>query len=162
MNGLSLVAKEIAKRSQALESAATGDFEALITSTAKKALVSVTDISGLTRGKVREVSTPRPKESVAYFDRPEPSQVQSQSESINDNVVVEEKVFEVNKVSCDKEVSALERDGECEDRNLEDKSNAGGEQAAAAGATTETAMEAKRRKPRERRVPSTPFSRALG
>ncbi|CAK7348565.1 unnamed protein product [Dovyalis caffra] len=166
--GLSLVAKEIAKRSKALES---GDFETLITSTVKKALVSATDLSGLTKGKVREFSPPRPKESVAYFNNSpdvaaEPTPAESQlpisdggnESSANDSVVtpsvsVEDKILEENRISKE-EIGGLDRDN---------KGNAdGGEVAVAPAETVVAPPEVKRRKPRERRVPSTPFSRALG
>ncbi|XP_012083035.1 protein ABC transporter 1, mitochondrial isoform X2 [Jatropha curcas] len=176
VNGLSLVAKEIAKSSPALENAAaTGDFQTLITSASKKALVFVTDVSGLTKGKVREFSPPRPKESVVFFDHSaevvENSSVQplTINDSVNNNIAnhhndndvvgdVEPKASEDNQVSTNT-VGGSEKDGlqrECEDRNSEDKGNAG------SGEMVAAATELKRRKPRERRVPSTPFTRALG
>lgn len=180
VNGISLVAKEIAKRSQETAAASTGDFQTLITSAAKKALVSITDVSGVTKGKVRQYSPPRPKESVVYFDHSaevaEPSSVQPDSIADtgnnnidNDNDVVVE-VVEHIKVSEDDQVSrntvaGLEKDDlqeECEDGKPEDKGNAGGGEMAAAAPMAVKATELKRRKPRERRVPSTPFSRALG
>ncbi|EEF47143.1 protein ABC transporter 1, mitochondrial [Ricinus communis] len=170
VNGLSLVAKEVAKRSKSLDAAATGDFQTLFTSTAKKAIVSVTDLSGLTKGNVREFTPPKPKESVVFFDHsddvPEPSPVQSSSINVVENnntakidtAVVEEKVLydhdNINQDSKD-EVADLEK--ECEDR-----SNPGGEEMAAAAVAAAPMTEVKRRKPRERRVPSTPFTRALG
>ncbi|KAJ9187966.1 hypothetical protein P3X46_003373 [Hevea brasiliensis] len=165
ISGLSLVAKEIARRSQTLERPAGDNFQTLITYAAKKALVSVTDVSGLTKGKVREFSPPKPKESVVYFDHsadlaePRPVQPHSVADTGNSNVVagevVDENVSEDNQVSRN-ELGDLEKDG-FQTRNREDKRNAGSGEVAPAVAT-----ELKRRKPRERKVPSTPFSRALG
>ncbi|XP_038682776.1 protein ABC transporter 1, mitochondrial-like [Tripterygium wilfordii] len=165
VNGISLIAKEIAKRSETLENARKGDFETLITSSLKKAVVSATDLSGLTRGKVREFSSPKPKESVVYFGHSagaaEPRPVQEQSISYNEvingnNVVMEEKVVDSPQIST-YEIGDLASDGGVEEResqNLETTSSAGGGQLAAAPV--------KRRKPRERKVPTTPFTRALG
>ncbi|KAF2324978.1 hypothetical protein GH714_022052 [Hevea brasiliensis] len=165
ISGLSLVAKEIARRSQTLERPAGDNFQTLITYAAKKALVSVTDVSGLTKGKVREFSPPKPKESVVYFDHsadlaePRPVQPHSVADTGNSNVVagevVDENVSEDNQVSRN-ELGDLEKDG-FQTRNREDKRNAGSGEVAPAVPT-----ELKRRKPRERKVPSTPFSRALG
>ncbi|XWS46361.1 hypothetical protein CRYUN_Cryun14cG0058600 [Craigia yunnanensis] len=50
VDGLSLVAREIAKRSQTIENAKNGDLETLIVSSLKSALVSATDLTGLTKG----------------------------------------------------------------------------------------------------------------
>ncbi|XP_065859921.1 protein ABC transporter 1, mitochondrial [Euphorbia lathyris] len=179
VNGLSLIAKEIAKASPALQTAASADFQTLITSSAKKALVSLTDLSGLTSGNVREFSPPRPKESVVFFnnsdDVAQPGPVQPLSESIGGNddvsnhsdpaaaVVVEEKVSEHNQVSSDEFVElekyAVQR--VCEAREFDDKGDvSGGEMTIQV--PTPAVSELKRRKLRERRVPSTPFSRALG
>ncbi|XP_050236881.1 protein ABC transporter 1, mitochondrial [Mercurialis annua] len=169
-NGLSLVAKEIAKRSgKSLDTAAaTGDFQTLITSTAKKAITSVTDISGLTKGNVREFSPPtRPKESVVYFDSQitdpeEPGPVQSQSVNVKEN--------NSNTTGDDANPAVAEDiNGEIQvpineivgvEKQFEVGGNAGdgGEIAAAAPPV----IELKRRKSRVRSVPSTPFSRAIG
>ncbi|XP_022757698.1 protein ABC transporter 1, mitochondrial isoform X1 [Durio zibethinus] len=170
VNGLSLIGKEIAKRSQTIENAKNDDFETLIASSLKKALVSVTDLTGLTKGKVREFSKPKPKESVVYFNsnndgggednvnsfssdvagaRPTIGETISCGKAVisNDHRILEEKV--VN--------DGLER--ECES-NLDNKSDVdGGEVAPMA---VEAPVAVKRRRPRERKVPATPFSRAFG
>ncbi|KAH7578166.1 hypothetical protein JRO89_XS01G0348000 [Xanthoceras sorbifolium] len=181
VNGLSLVAKEIAKRSQVVETARTsGDLETLITSSVKKALVSATDIAGLTKGTVRELSNPKPKESVVYFHdsadvaEPQPplQQQQQQQEQPSDDKdrVVDQSASTVTDTSSDSDKSAdrvleaevlnaspvnanLER--ECESNNLSDNVNVD------VGREVTVAPE-KRRKPRERKVPSTPISRMLG
>ncbi|KAF9687993.1 hypothetical protein SADUNF_Sadunf02G0150900 [Salix dunnii] len=177
VTGLSLVAKEIAKRSKTLE---TGDFETLIASTAKKLVVSATDLSGLTKGKVREFSPTRRNGSVAYFNNSpdlvaEPTPAESllpigdsgNESSASDGVVtpsvsVQDKVLEEDRIS-KKEIGDLDRDNE-------GIAGAGG--AALSPAETVAAVSPeeivaaapvlKRRKPRERRVPSSPFTRALG
>lgn len=168
LSGISLVAKEIAKRSKALE---TGDFETLIASTAKKALVSATDLSGLTKGKVREFSPPRLNGSVAYFNNspdlaaestPAESQLpigdNGKESSASDGVVTpsvsfQDKILEEKRISKE-EIGDLDRDN---------KGHAGaGEVAVAPAETVAPPPVVKRRKPRERRVPSSPFTRALG
>lgn len=168
LSGISLVAKEIAKRSKALE---TGDFETLIASTAKKALVSATDLSGLTKGKVREFSPPRLNGSVAYFNNspdlaaestPAESQLSigdnGKESSASDGVVTpsvsfQDKILEEKRISKE-EIGDLDRDN---------KGHAGaGEVAVAPAETVAAPPVVKRRKPRERRVPSSPFTRALG
>lgn len=168
LSGISLVAKEIAKRSKALE---TGDFETLIASTAKKALVSATDLSGLTKGKVREFSPPRLNGSLAYFNNspdlaaestPAESQLpigdNGKESSASDGVVTpsvsfQDKILEEKRISKE-EIGDLDRDN---------KGHAGaGEVAVAPAETVAAPPVVKRRKPRERRVPSSPFTRALG
>ncbi|GKV23352.1 hypothetical protein SLEP1_g33087 [Rubroshorea leprosula] len=187
VHGVSLIAKEIAKRSQAIESARNGDLETLVTSSLKKALVSATDLSGLTKGKVREFSSPRPKESVVYFDDstadrdPDSSSATASLQSpvqeqlvnvreINGNdsskiqSIVEEKVENVDQrgeLSGNLENVGLVRENEL---NSEDKCNGGGGGGRATGAETAppVAITTKRRRPREVKVPATPFSRAFG
>ncbi|KAI9181088.1 hypothetical protein LWI28_011329 [Acer negundo] len=188
VNGLSLVAKEIVKRSQVVESARTGDFETLITSSVKKALVSATDISGLTKGTVRELSNPKPKESIVYFHdaadvaaeepKPPPQQQQQQQQQQQeqpsddkDRVVVQsasivrgvssdaeksaERILEAEALDSSLENKILQR--ECESDNLGDNVYVDVGREAAVSPLTE-----KRRRPRERKVPSTPISRLLG
>ncbi|CAN1236487.1 Protein ABC transporter 1, mitochondrial [Linum grandiflorum] len=167
LDGVSLVAKEIVDASSSKV-----DFESLIASTARKALLAATDLSGLTRGKRRQFSAPRPKESVVYFDR---SNSAADSDPSGDRadadptVVVAEKVSEDNNVVENHGVSVevkSELPSGIKDRNLEEIGNVVGEEvsapATAAGRTGATTAELKRRKLRERKVPSTSFSRALG
>ena len=62
--GASIVAREAARRSRAIEAATSGD----ITGTLKAAILTATDLVGLTSGTVREVSPPaRNESSVVYF-----------------------------------------------------------------------------------------------
>lgn len=178
VNGLSLVAKEIAKRSPVIETARNGDIEALIRSTAKQALVSATDLSGLTKGKVRNFSRPRPRESVVYFDRSAEAAQSSgdleQKPPIGDDREVDNAdVVRANDPgsqnladsNADETGSSLE---ELDDQGVseENKSRSLAEEVNAVdvggGEMVVPPPPAKRRKPRERRVPTTSFSRALG
>ncbi|XP_044492305.1 protein ABC transporter 1, mitochondrial-like isoform X1 [Mangifera indica] len=167
-NGVSLVVKEIANRSQAIESARAGDFETLITSSLKKAIVTATDISGLTKGTVREVSNPKTKESVVFFNNDTdvsdttPAQ---QLRSDENECGVDENVSSTGGLSSDSVKSEsevveypVENEGsviECNSNNIGPKTNAD------VGVAVQVAPE-KRRRPRERKVPSTPFSRLIG
>ncbi|XWS76752.1 hypothetical protein CRYUN_Cryun01aG0204700 [Craigia yunnanensis] len=169
VNGLSLIAKEIAKRSQTIDSAKNGDLETLIASSVKNALVSVTDLAGLTKGKVREFSKPWPNESVVYFNSSNDGCKANVNSSSNDVARASPNLDEP--INCDKGVisndqpvleekvvnDGLER--ECES-NLVNKHNADGGEVAAMAA--EAPVPVKRRRPRERKVPTTPFSRAFG
>lgn len=184
MSGLSLVAKEIARRSELLETARKGDVEAFTRSAARAALVTATDIAGLTKGKVREHSAKsRPKESVVYFDHrpavdnPGPSLNEEPTSSVNpDNTGNTVEI--VGAVVSDSHNSAA-GDGigvgseeklitespaiELESQSLPPEENVNlGDGSGDGGATALPLPPVKRRKPRERRVPSTPFTRALG
>ncbi|CAI0470131.1 unnamed protein product [Linum tenue] len=169
LDGVSLVAKEIAKRSPALEAASKGDYQTLIVSTARKALLAATDLSGLTRGKVRQVSTPRPKESVVYFDQSNvtadsiPVQAQPLSDddpaaAVDDGIARDGVNVEVG--------NALPLEIEARDQEkvdfVDEVVAAPAVPAPAPASDGATMTVQKKRKLRERRVPSTPFSRALG
>lgn len=138
VTGLSLIAKEAVKRSEVLDSARAGDFETLVSSAVKKVIVTVTDASGLTKGKVREFSIP-----VAANASDEDSNAATSTPHISENAIEQEQVSNpeiVQDFNAQQSVSASESDDSS--RNLD--------------------VVVKRRKPRERRVPSTPFSRAIG
>ncbi|AEE82058.1 putative ABC transporter [Arabidopsis thaliana] len=171
VNGVSLVAKEIYNQSPELQRARNGDLEGLITSSGKKALVAATDLVGLTSGKLRELSIRRSKEpSVVYFDEGDNK----------DNVVATPEVRSVNTKPSEKivdskvlrnefsdEVKNSNREGEIKVSGVE----AGeiiGVRAVESGTVTEASSPSevvppvKRRRPRERKVPSTPMARAYG
>lgn len=167
VNGLSLVAKETANRSQTVQTARTGDVETLIISSIKKVVVTATDIAGLTKGTVRELSNPRPKESVVYFhesvDVAEPSPPKEQP--INDKDRVADQSASISsQVSSDAEKSEetgidsspANLETERESNSLSENVNVGVQIEAA------VAPPQRRRKPRERKVPSTPISRLIG
>lgn len=167
VNGVSLIAKEFVKDSQAFEAAKNGDLQNLV----KKAVVSATDLSGLTKGRVRHLPNPSSSssssklDSVVYFDATntadnsssDPTQHHQQKQEevpsvidsdgiTNDNGNVREASASASSVAEDLDV----RDGlvkECEPHKEDAKVEV---------------VPFKRRKPRERRVPTTPFSRALG
>lgn len=161
VNGVSLIAKEFVKDSQAFEAAKNGDIQNLI----KKAVVSATDLSGLTKGRVRHLPNPTSSsklDSVVYFDTTsdnsssDPTQHQQKQEEVpsvidSDGISITNDNGNVREASASSVAEDLDvRDGlvkECEP-HMED-------------AKVEV-VPFKRRKPRERRVPTTPFSRALG
>ncbi|OMO64159.1 hypothetical protein CCACVL1_22005 [Corchorus capsularis] len=170
VNGLSLVAKEIVKRSQTINSAKNGDLETLIGSSLKTALVSATDLTGLTKGKVREFSSPSPKESVVYFNgKNDGDGEDSVNSSLNDAAsagpIVDEPINSDKGVSSSDQLVLNDKvfndglEGERES-NLDNKRDVDGGEVA--GTVAEAPVVIKRRRPRERKVPSTPFSRAFG
>lgn len=164
INGLSLVAKEITKRSQALRTARTGDVETLISSSLKKALVSATEISGLTRGTVREFTNPKPKESIVYFN--DSSDVAQSAPSTDKDGAVDQFAASVRDVSNDGGKLDGENEAKVLESSVEKESLVKEFESIDLGNRVDVDIEreatAKRRRPRERKVPSTPFSRLLG
>ncbi|XP_077218303.1 ABC transporter 1 [Tasmannia lanceolata] len=203
INGVSLIAKEIANRSQAIENARNGNFSALISSSVKKAVVSATDLAGITKGKVREFQNPKLKETVVYFSdhdtisSPEPnckensvviedrtvhsldfgpkdalevSKFEILNEKIEEKVLesenlailsekIEEKVLDSENLRETNAHQNLRETDVVQDQSseiLREKNDIDMRGGAA------VIIPVKRRKPRERRVPSTPFTRALG
>ncbi|RDX73850.1 Protein ABC transporter 1, mitochondrial, partial [Mucuna pruriens] len=154
-NGLSLIANEFAKRSLP---ATTRDFETLI----KKTLVSATDLSGITKGKVRQFPNPSnsthhdatASSSVVFFT----DTTSSQSDSTPITTTTITNVDDVAYSSSD----ANHR--QASDANV----CAAAEEKSEALTSAETvnreapALPLRKRRPRERKVPATPFSRALG
>ncbi|KAL4596376.1 hypothetical protein ACB092_12G160000 [Castanea dentata] len=166
VNGVSLIAKEFVKDSEAFEAAKNGDLQILI----KKAVVSATDLSGLTKGRVRHLPNPTSSsssklDSVVYFDTTtstsdnsssHPTQHhQQKQEEVPSSVVDSDGITNDNGNVREASASAVAedldvRDGlvkQCEPHKEDAKVEV---------------VPFKRRKLRERRVPTTPFSRALG
>ncbi|PRQ45020.1 putative cadmium-transporting ATPase [Rosa chinensis] len=155
--GLSLIAEEFAKRSPTLQSAKNGDFQALL----KNAVVSATDLSGLTKGTLSQFSnapsnptSPTPTankpDSVVYFNHhheppppPQPPQLEQQPPP------------PANNAASSVEVEVLDSRAQ---QPLEPETQSPQPQPQ----PQPPPPPLQRRKPRERRVPSTPFSRALG
>ncbi|XP_010240829.1 PREDICTED: protein ABC transporter 1, mitochondrial [Nelumbo nucifera] len=191
LNGVSLIATEIAKRSQALESAKNGDFEALVSSSAKKFVLSVTDLTGLTKGKIKEFSIPSSKEAVVYFTNPSEfgdsnptkderiivldQEVENSSKfSSNDSGEVRDleipikdiagKKFQPVSSSADTNTDRVPEFENLSGNNSEAKERHTEQSPVRSGIAerAEVGVSSVKRKPRERRVPSTPFSRALG
>ncbi|KAA3475127.1 aarF domain-containing protein kinase 4 [Gossypium australe] len=170
VNGLSLIAREVAKRSQTIEHAKNGDLETLISSSLKNVLVSATDLTGLTKGKVREFSKPRPKDSVVYFNstndgggedvvNSSPNDI-ARASLTNDETVDSDKGISNNGQTIPQE--RIVNDGletECESISDNKRYVDGGEVVKTAAEAT---VPVKRRRPRERKVPATTFSRAFG
>lgn len=160
--GLSLVAEEALSRSPAFRAVKSGDFPALLSS----ALLSAADLAGISKGKVRPFSPPQSKESVVFFADPppiaaadpepavaaaecavEPAPESGREEEVGSDaggLLVEEKV-------------AVAREQE---EGFGVTSVVEGGQSAGDGGVNVAPL--KRRKPLERHVPSTPFTRALG
>ncbi|XP_059625507.1 protein ABC transporter 1, mitochondrial isoform X1 [Cornus florida] len=178
-NGLSLIAKELVKRSQEniLKGAHNGDLQSLITSSLKKALISATDVSGLTRGKLQQFSTPPPpphhhhhhdKESitVVYFADESPTppfqpaeqpslSLSSSSSGSNEGSA---EILNLSQVPSPSSAHKIDLDSAAQKHNGLLSSEYDSQNPPAPPLNPPT----QRRRPRERRVPSTPFSRALG
>ncbi|KAL1833040.1 hypothetical protein ACET3Z_002691 [Daucus carota] len=160
-NGVSLVCREIAARHGG------ADFQTLI----KTAVLSATDITGLTKGNLVRFSPSKPppshsnsKDSVVYFSdvaaappvlqsESEVSATQSSSSSSDDDVAVG------SQLGGEVEFSSVIGDVAVGEAKTVEVSNAAGD--VAVGEAKPVAV-VKKRKLRERKVPSTSFSRALG
>ncbi|CAK9326849.1 unnamed protein product [Citrullus colocynthis] len=163
-NGVSLVARELLRRSQLLDIPRIDNFQTLFSTPLKKLIVSVTDISGLTRGKVRQIPSADPpnRDSVAYFSHPiQPNDIHNPA--ISDLGVAHNQ-------TCVSDSSPLSTNEDTENNlligtepiNASSTTFNGIQEGEAPSGKVEVAPPLRRRKPRERRVPSTPFSRALG
>lgn len=165
VNGVSLIAKEFVKRSPAFQSAKNGDLEALI----KNAIVSATDLSGLTKGTLSQFTNAinttattngndnnKAQASVVYFvheeapssppsaPAPPPPQQQRRQQHEQEEHHQHQQVQHVDQ----QQVEVLDS---VKNENLAQQQP-----------QPQPQQPLQRRKPRERRVPSTPFSRALG
>ncbi|KAF5937233.1 hypothetical protein HYC85_024739 [Camellia sinensis] len=173
VDGLSLLNKEVVKCSRSQN----GDLQYLITSSLKKVILVVTDLSELTTGEVCEFSTPPPPPpspptsssnnskattSVVYFEaaveenQPQtPSPLQPSPSPLPSNVGGKEVPFpEIppplpSNVGCDVKDGLLASEANVA-LNKEEP------------APSPSPPKIRKRRPRERRVPSTPSSRALG
>lgn len=164
VSGVSLVAKELLQRSHLLDISRIHNFQTLLSTPLKKLVVSLTDISGLTRGKVHQFSTADPpnRDSVAYFSHPIQS-THLHSTEISDLGVAHNQ-------TCVSDSSPLSQNEDKENNlvigtepiNASSPTFSGAEAGEAPSGRVEVTPPRKRRTPRERRVPSTPFSRALG
>ncbi|KAF5180376.1 Atypical kinase coq8a protein [Thalictrum thalictroides] len=146
VNGVSLIAKEYAKHSPSLSTAKTGDFETLIYSSVKKA----TDLIGITKDTDTTTNHNGGSEMAEKISTEKIEGIVFNSETETEKISTTSTITSSTDVGVDVDVSNsanLRENGE--DLSIKDT----GDSASAA---------VKRRKPRERRVPSTPFSRALG
>ncbi|XP_024018175.1 protein ABC transporter 1, mitochondrial [Morus notabilis] len=136
LKGVSLIAKEFSKRSSSSSSSSSSYSR---NSLLYKALLSATDLSGLTRGSLRRFSKPNPNPNPILT--PPLNQNQPKIDQHQDQIQ--------NQPTEDQHQQNDQRDHDQNQRQNE-----------------ETMMSIDknegRRRPRERRVPSTPFSRALG
>ncbi|TQE11553.1 hypothetical protein C1H46_002928 [Malus baccata] len=167
VKGVSLIAKELANRSPTLQSAKNGDLEALI----KKAIVSATDLSGLTKGTLSQFTNNHPigtndsnsntntrgQDSVVYFTH---EQVEVEAAPPppppSSAPAAEHEQEEHNQQQLQQPVQQQE---EHQSTTVEVLDSAEKENLVEQEPQPQPLQ---RRKPRERRVPSTPFSRALG
>ncbi|KAJ9542016.1 hypothetical protein OSB04_028522 [Centaurea solstitialis] len=182
-NGLSLVAKEAMKQSHLHNP----DLQSLI----KQALLSATDVSGLTKGNLRNFTESGPKidrnkleqgKSVVYFEDVEPESSSSSSSS-DDDVVLASRASDQS-VSIDAnfdsgsgvidarregngETVAIQAEIVIPPANLKVNEEVvdGGEEKAVSSSDLPVAVQpvvVKKQRRRERKVPTTSFSRALG
>ncbi|XP_078161004.1 ABC transporter 1 [Carex rostrata] len=177
--GASIVAREAARRSKAIEAATSGD----IAGTLKAAILTATDLAGLTSGTVREVSpSARNESSVVYFteESSPPRSESTEREIFTPNLptasemttsIKTESTFSVsddktkeNEVLNENLDKLNERSVDSNDilANKEERSTGAGTSGEEQRGDSSSIGTVKRRRPRERRVPSTPFTRALG
>ncbi|KAM0960889.1 hypothetical protein ACFX2C_025871 [Malus domestica] len=169
VKGVSLVAKELAKRSPTLLSVKNGDLEALI----KKAVVSATDLSGLTKGTLSQF-TNNPigtndsnsntnttgQNSVVYFTHKQVEVEAAPPTPSSSSAPAAEHEQEHNQQQLQQPVQQQQ---EHQSTTVEVLDSAKKENLVEQEPQPQPSPQPlQRRKPRERRVPSTPFSRALG
>ncbi|GAU23904.1 hypothetical protein TSUD_35740 [Trifolium subterraneum] len=170
-NGLTLIANEFAKRSLP---ARNSDFETLI----KTALISATNISGITKGTPRQFSDPQPSVSSntthASSDSPSVVVFSDQISSSPDSTplppspppqtVTNLEVVTSNDVSSETNGSVERSDATVCAAEVKEIEVVSSSETVKQGTSAATSVEVllTKRKPRERKVPSTPFSRALG
>ncbi|NP_001316508.1 aarF domain-containing protein kinase [Solanum lycopersicum] len=155
-DGLSLVAKETIYRQRRSEGG--NNLQSLI----KNTLLSATDLTGLTKGKVRQINadsavrTDSNKESVVYFTDEKPSTSEPQIEPHLEVKEVSEAEIRESPVPVQSAGTTYEGDVQIDSISSESK-------AAASEVVAPVTPQLKRqRKLRERKVPTTSFSRALG
>ncbi|KAK6118157.1 hypothetical protein DH2020_048141 [Rehmannia glutinosa] len=160
VNGLSLVAKEGISRSK------SASLETVI----KTAVLSATDVAGLTKGELRSLETHTPQidstdyvhtntGSVVYFKEDEPLDDISApnpqappTPEADASVLPQIAAHSTSNASVDSDsLTSVDADP-----------RPGAPSTSSAAAVNAAVNSWKHRKPRERRVPSTPFSRALG
>lgn len=167
-NGISLVCKEIASRNGGVRGGA-GDFQTLI----KTAVLSATDITGLTKGNIVQFSPKSPrshsnsssKDSVVFFAENVAAAPPVSNAGVNDA-----EVLESSYTSSGDGVVGSQLGGEVESSNVV-ADVAAGEAKSVESSNAVADLEVRKDKPvvvvkkrklRERKVPSTSFSRALG
>ncbi|KAG5061803.1 hypothetical protein JHK85_002986 [Glycine max] len=169
LNGLSLIANEFAKRSLP---ATTSDFETLI----KKTLVSATDLSGITRGKVRHFPDTPPSSnttqhdhaaassSVVFFADDNPSSQSHSTPATTTVTNIDDVAYSSSdanhRQASDANVCAAEEEKSEVVTSAETVNQGASRELAPAPEPPPSPL--RKRRPRERKVPATPFSRALG
>lgn len=169
LNGLSLIANEFAKRSLP---ATTSDFETLI----KKTLVSATDLSGITKGKVRHFPDTPPSStatrrhdaaassSVVFFADDNPSSQSHSTPATTTVTNIDDVAYSSSdanhRQASDANVCAAEEEKSGVVTSAETVNQGASRELAPAPEPPPSPL--RKRRPRERKVPATPFSRALG
>lgn len=173
MEGLSLIGKEVVKRSQPQNQ--NGGLGSLISSSLKKAILSATDLSGLTSGKIRELDNPSPnsnyskeaeekklpQRSLHLSSAPPPPPPPSLLSPSADTRIEPDSSTYDGDATTNITPPPPQIDGAPDNAAAKDGIMAVANDGVKEEATLDTIAN-RRRKPRERRVPSTPFSRALG
>ncbi|XP_015063115.1 protein ABC transporter 1, mitochondrial [Solanum pennellii] len=158
-DGLSLVAKETIYRQRRSEGG--NSLQSLI----KNTLLSATDLTGLTKGKVRQIDadsavrTDSNIESVVYFTDEKPSTSSSSEPQIECHLEVKEvSEAEIREPPVPVQSAGTTYEGDVQIDSISSESKA----AAAEVVAPVTPQLKRQRKLRERKVPTTSFSRALG
>ncbi|PSS14754.1 Protein ABC transporter 1 like [Actinidia chinensis var. chinensis] len=172
VEGLSLIGKEVVKRSQPQNQ--NGGLGSLISSSLKKAILSATDLSGLTSGKIRELDNPSPNSN--YSKEAEEKKLPQRSlhlsskpppppslpwPSADTRIEPDSSTYDGDDTTNITPPPPPQSDGAPDNAAAKDGIMAVANDGVKEEATLDTIAN-RRRKPRERRVPSTPFSRALG
>ncbi|BBG98535.1 ABC transporter 1 [Prunus dulcis] len=165
VKGVSLIAKEFVKRSPAFQSAKNGDLEALI----KNAIVSATDLSGLTKGTLSQFTNAinttattngndnnKAQDSVVYFVHEEAPSSPPSAPAPPPPPQQRRQQHEQEEHHQHQQVQHVDQ------QQVEVLDSVKNENLAQQQPQPQPQQPLQRRKPRERRVPSTPFSRALG
>ncbi|XP_057508729.1 protein ABC transporter 1, mitochondrial isoform X1 [Actinidia eriantha] len=175
VEGLSLIGKEVVKRSQSQNQ--NGGLGSLISSSLKKAILSATDLSGLTSGKIRELDNPSPNSNYSKEAEekkltqrslhlssapPSPPPPSLPSPSADTRIELDSSTYDGDATTnITPPPPPPQSDGAPDNAAAKDGIMAVANDGVKEEATLDTIAN-RRRKPRERRVPSTPFSRALG
>ncbi|GFY98610.1 hypothetical protein Acr_13g0000110 [Actinidia rufa] len=171
VEGLSLIGKEVVKRSQPQNQ--NGGLGSLISSSLKKAILSATDLSGLTSGKIRELDNPSPNSNYSkeaeekklpqrslHLSSKPPPPPSLPSPSADTRIEPDSSTYDGDDTT-NITTTTPQSDGAPDNAAAKDGIMAVANDGVKEEATLDTIAN-RRRKPRERRVPSTPFSRALG
>ncbi|XP_078444424.1 ABC transporter 1 [Wolffia australiana] len=167
-DGLGLVLREAARGSRPAAAARTGEsgVGSAVAEVVKIAFLSATDVAGLTKGRIRAIpDVGQPRSSVVFFSSDEHSSLGSaESVSISEPAPSPsgqeaEQSTAGSPSDFPEIIAAVESDGGDEPAPAVVEVGRRDPVEAAAGPVAQPRA---RRRPREKRVPSTPFGRAIG